>query len=145
MADSRGPSILFVDDDPAMLLLADRIFAEKAPHCRVHKAAEARQAIAHIEKQPVDVVLCDHRLERADGIDVLATALRRQPEAVRILMSGFCVPTLLEEARNRAQIHDLIEKPISFQALEAVLTERVVRTYLDPLASGARPSSCAAN
>ena len=79
--------LLVVDDEPAHRDSLRRIF-ERAGHT-VTVAKDGDEAIAHLERQAVDVVLTDLVMPRVDGRTVLATALKLRPGIAVVLMTAY--------------------------------------------------------
>lgn len=122
--------ILVVDDDDSMLLICRRFFTA-TPGYRVAEATSGEEAIQILDKEGFDCVLSDQRMGAVSGTDVLAFALDEQPQAVRVLMSGYADPRLIELARSHARIHEFIEKPMTTAEIEAVLQEAIVDRHFD--------------
>lgn len=127
---SAKPRILLVDDDPAMLLLVGRFLQEQVPGSTLLKAPSGEDGLRMLKDQPVDLVLSDYRMGLVNGTDVLAFALQHQPTAIRVLMSGYGDPKMIAAARQRAQIHEFVEKPVAIDELEANLQAQVVDRHL---------------
>lgn len=126
--------LLLVDDDDTMHLVCRRAFAGAQPTPEILTATSGEEALDLIQREAVDVVLSDFRMGVVTGTDVLAAALAKDAAIVRILMSGFGDPTMIAAARERARIHDFIEKPILTRELIALLQSRVL-PHLSPEAS----------
>ncbi|HUR68669.1 MAG TPA: response regulator [Candidatus Thermoplasmatota archaeon] len=129
-AGTRG--ILVVDDDETMLLICRRIFKAKLPDLVITEANSGEHAIEILRGREFDVILTDFRMGPTNGIDVLAFALQERPGSIRILMSGFGDPGMIEKAKERGRIHEFIEKPVSTSEIERALTRHVIDRYLAP-------------
>ncbi len=72
-AEESSPekTILIVDDDPAPLEMHARLAQTQMPACQVLKARNGREALAHLERQPPDLVLLDLMMPELDGFGVL--------------------------------------------------------------------------
>ena len=71
-----------------------------------------------------DVLICDHMLPgRTQGLDFLIEALQTQPNAHRILLTGYMNPELLSRSQSLAQLSACLLKPISAGALRRKLHE----------------------
>jgi|YNPNPStandDraft_1061719.scaffolds.fasta_scaffold35987_3 two-component system phosphate regulon response regulator PhoB len=86
-------TILIVDDEPDILNLL-RLSLEMAGY-RTCVALNADQALASLDKEPPDLVLCDIVMPGRDGYAVLA-AIRNNPATRRL-------PVLIISARGRPQ------------------------------------------
>lgn len=120
--------LLLVDDDESTRLICRRLLKRLAPETELEvvEATNGEEAIAALEAGRFDAVLSDYRMGVVTGIDVLDHARKRQPEALRVLMSGFADPAIVDGARRRAGIHDFIEKPMSNQEFQGLLERHLV-------------------
>jgi DNA-binding NtrC family response regulator len=101
------PDVLVVDDRPNMLQLLQKVLG---PEAVVHTAASGGEAIAILEAQNIDAVVCDLRLPDMSGIDVLRACKRLQPDTAFVLMTAYAsVPTAVEAMREGA--YDYVTKP----------------------------------
>jgi two-component system response regulator HydG len=79
--------LLVVDDEPAHRDSLRRIF-ERAGH-EVTLARDGDEALALLERIPVDVVLTDLVMPRTDGMAVLAATRHLRPQADVVLMTAY--------------------------------------------------------
>lgn len=102
------PVVLVVDDElrsqEAMRRTLDEDF-------QVLVADDAAQARALLERQPVDVVLCDQRMPGQTGVDFLKQARELWPDMVRILVSGYTDSHDIISGINEAGIYQYVLKP----------------------------------
>lgn len=126
-------TLLLVDDDESTRLLCRRFFKRLAePGVEVVEAANGEEALERLSEARVDCVLSDYRMGLVTGLDVLEAALRTQPRARRVLMSGFADPALQATVQRRALAHAFLEKPISMPDFEALLAREVVPLLNQP-------------
>jgi putative nucleotidyltransferase with HDIG domain len=117
-------SILFVDDEPNVLAGLRNLLRTRRTKWEMVFACGGEEAIKQIEARPFDVVITDMRMPRIDGVGVLNQAKKRQPRAVRMILSG---QTELEASmRSVFLAHRFLSKPCDPQLLESVL-ERAAR------------------
>ncbi|MFH1723477.1 MAG: sigma-54 dependent transcriptional regulator [Elusimicrobiota bacterium] len=89
-------------------------------------AESAEKALALIEKEDLDVILTDLRLEGASGLELLKEARRLRPEIPVILMTAFAdMDSAIEAIREGAA--DYIPKPLQLEGLKLTLN-RVLET-----------------
>jgi len=117
--------ILIVDDEP---LQRDMLsgFLKKQGYT-VHEAANGTEALSQFMRQPIDLVLLDHRMPDMNGDQVLARIKAQSPLARVIMITAYgAVDTAVRVMRLGAD--DFLEKPID---LEALLTKiRVIEEQL---------------
>lgn len=83
----RAPVVLLVDDDPRVLSALRRGLRREA--LTIETAANGREALAMLEREPVALVVSDHKMPGMTGIELLETVRRRWPRTRRILLSGW--------------------------------------------------------
>ncbi len=101
------PSVLVVDDKPNMLRLMTKVLGGIA---QVHTADNGEDAVAILEREVLDVVLCDLRMPHLTGLEVLGFCKARQPRARFILMTAYAtVETAVTALKDGA--YDYLMKP----------------------------------
>ncbi|GGH43324.1 response regulator [Frigidibacter albus] len=105
---SPQPTILLVDDEPHSLS-AMRMALEDEFDCLT--AADAATALAKMEEDWVQVVICDQRMPGRTGVEFLTELRDRWPDVVRIIITGYTDPAAMAQAINDAGIHQFINKP----------------------------------
>jgi DNA-binding NtrC family response regulator len=78
---------LLIVDDEARILSALRRTLRREPF-EVFTAESASEALQVVDAQPLDVVLSDQKMPGMSGLQLLAEVARRQPDAVRMLITG---------------------------------------------------------
>jgi len=120
--------VLVVDDHVEMArILADELV--DAGYA-VEIAAGGAEAIEHFRKNLFDAVVCDLRMEKVDGFDVLEAVRAIDPGVAVLIMTAFGGIESAVEAIKRGAYHYLT-KPFGFQELsvflERALAERRLR------------------
>ena len=101
-------TVLLVDDEPHSLS-AMRMALEDEFDCVT--AGDAAQAVAAMDAEWVQVVICDHRMPGRTGVDLLTELRERWPDTVRIIITGYTDPGAMQAAINDAGIHQFLTKP----------------------------------
>jgi DNA-binding response OmpR family regulator len=128
-----SPAILIVDDDQGTRETFH--WGLRPAGFRVFTASSGAEALAIATDRPVDLLLLDLLLGDMRGTDVIRT-LRPTFKAPFILMSGFLTTEITVEAM-RLGAFDVIPKPISIEALPALLDSALGRTALPALEESA--------
>lgn len=105
---SPRPTVLLVDDEPHSLS-AMRMALEDEFDCII--AADAEAAIAKMEEEWVQVVICDQRMPGRTGVELLTDLRDRWSDTVRIIITGYTDPSAMAQAINDAGIHQFVTKP----------------------------------
>lgn len=127
--------ILVVDDDEIERYMILRFFSgiEQDLGLEIEEAESGEEAVARMEATKFDVIMTDFRMGAVSGIDVLVHALKESPSTIRILITGYASPELEKEAVQAAQVHAVLEKPMTSAELNILLKEQVVERFLTPL------------
>lgn len=82
-------SVLFVDDEPDILLsIADSLEPYRASW-QMHFAGGGEEALKILDQHPINLLVTDLQMPGMDGANLLAESRRRHPETARVVMSGF--------------------------------------------------------
>jgi diguanylate cyclase (GGDEF)-like protein len=103
--------LLLVDEDSATLRALNRVL--KGEGYKILAAASAGDALALMEANPVQVVLCGDRLPDMAGSEFLARVARQDPAAERILLTGDAGFAEALGALNSGAAHRIFPKPWS--------------------------------
>ena len=111
-----------------MLLLEDEaqltasLCANLAEDFEVEAASNYDEAVLLLGTRKFDLLLSDQMLPgKKQGLDFLAEALRQQPEARRILVTGYFNPELLARGMTLAQLSACLVKPVEMGKLRKTL------------------------
>src|SRR6516162_6071271 len=92
------PRILLVDDDPALLDLFRQLLAELPSKPEIHTATAGTRALTMLESDPFRLLICDLKMPKMDGLQVLSIVRRKYPEMRTVALTA--VPD--EQFRSRA-------------------------------------------
>jgi DNA-binding NtrC family response regulator len=112
------PTLLVVDDDPAILTLIGAIAQNEG--FEVCTTTDASEAMQHLQRRPVELVLLDLRMPGVTGIDVLRAIRGVNPRCRVVLMSGYAtIDNAVEAVKLGAT--DFLTKPFDLQRLRQLL------------------------
>ena len=108
-----GEKILIVDDDEIIrTLLHDLLEEDEGYVCEV--AASGEEGLTEIKNQDFDLVMLDIKLPGKDGIEILRTVRKMNPDLNVIMMTGH--PNIKTEKESiRLGAFKYITKPIDFE------------------------------
>ena len=109
-AEPSPPRILALDDDALVLGALQSLFALETDYA-VSIHSDPAEAITELERNSVDLIISDFLMPAMNGIDFLAVARRLQPDAARILLTGFADKQNAIRAINEVGIYHYLEKP----------------------------------
>jgi putative nucleotidyltransferase with HDIG domain len=124
MEIARTPARVLVIDEQVQFRAAIHSMLEKAEYSTVLSSG-GTEAIAHIEQDvPYDLVLCDVMMAGVDGIDMLETMRRAQPETPLVLLTAsYEVRAAVAAVRDGA--YDYLLKPLEKDRLLATVKRAV--------------------
>jgi NtrC-family two-component system response regulator AlgB len=111
-------SILIVDDEKNIRTHLET-YLRSVGH-QVESAASAEDALAALERAPLDVVLSDVRMAGMDGLALLAEIRRRRTDVVVVLMTAYGTVSQAVEAM-RGGAYDYLLKPFSLDQVRLLL------------------------
>ncbi len=117
-SDSRAPVVLIVDDEARILSAMRRTLRREGYEILTAEGPVA--ALAMIDERKIDLVLSDQMMPGMSGIDLLEEIERRQPEAARLLITGWTGETGAPELA-RLGIQGPITKPWDDAELKEML------------------------
>lgn len=123
-----GFTVLAVDDEPNIVSALRRTLRPRG--FNVHTALSGAEGLALLETTPVDVIISDMRMPQMTGAEFLHASRAKQPEAVRILLTGYADITSTIEAVNHGEIFRYISKPWDDETLLSVLHDGLERKRL---------------
>ena len=127
------PSILIVDDEEMVLSSLRGVFTLQTDY-DVHEASTPKEALSHVERARVDVVISDFLMPEMNGIELLKEIKQLQPEAIRLLLTGYADKENAIKAINEVGLYHYLEKPWDNEALLNIvrnaLSEKGLRQQL---------------
>jgi two-component system response regulator YesN len=115
---TKKTRILAVDDEP---VIGESIasFLE-APHRQVSIAANGREALAMLAKHKFDVVITDHRMPDAGGLELVRKLRQRKYNGKIVVLSGHLSPENIGIYED-LDIDEVVGKPVSAQDLSQIV------------------------
>ena len=90
--------ILLVDDDQDLLTLYQQILAQLPTQPEISTADNGARAVAMLESEPFELLICDLKMPKMDGLQLLSIVRRRYPMLRTVVLTSM----LDEEFRARA-------------------------------------------
>jgi two-component system nitrogen regulation response regulator NtrX len=82
------PKILIIEDEAAIRRVLVKILSEENDTYQVEEAEDGLVGIGKIKKDDYDLVLCDIKMPKMDGVEVLEAAKKIKPEITMVMISG---------------------------------------------------------
>ncbi|MCV6630667.1 MAG: sigma-54 dependent transcriptional regulator [Flavobacteriaceae bacterium] len=80
--------ILIIEDEAAIRRVLVKILSEENDSYLVSEAEDGNQGLQIIKKEDFDLVLCDIKMPKFDGVEVLEAAKKLKPEIPFVMISG---------------------------------------------------------
>jgi two-component system nitrogen regulation response regulator NtrX len=102
--------ILIIEDEAAIRRVLVKIFSEENDLYKVDEAEDGFQGIEKIKNEEYDLILCDIKMPKMDGVEVLEAVKKIKPEIPMVMISGHGD---METAINTMRLgaFDYISKP----------------------------------
>ncbi len=104
------PNILIIEDEPAIRNVLRDILTDEDKSFKVEEATDGEEGIEMIKKKDYDLVICDIKMPKKDGLEVLQLALNINPDLPFLMISGHGdIETAVDSIKKGA--YDYISKP----------------------------------
>ncbi len=111
-------NILIVEDNQDLAAALKAGIEEEGYAVSIANSAE--QAFTALEQSDFDMLFMDVKLPGMDGINAMTRILKSKPRTRIVVMSGYKIETLLQEALSRGAV-SILQKPFSVEkALELI-------------------------
>ena len=136
MSDGGRDTILIVDDEEMVVRSLEAFLTLETPY-RVLTFCSPIEALRAVEEEgTIRVVVADFMMPEMDGISFLKEMRRRQPEATRLLLTGYADKENAIRAINEAGLYYYLEKPWDNEHFKLLVRNAVERSSLfDELSS----------
>lgn len=101
--------ILFVDDEQNVLNAMRRIFRQE--NYTILTASSGPEALELLHKEPVHIVISDHRMPEMTGAELLRKIKELYPQTIRIMLTGHADVNAVMGAVNEGAVYKFITKP----------------------------------
>lgn len=121
------PTILIIDDERAIRKTLNEILGFEG--YKIEEAADGEEGLKKFQSGTYDVVLCDIKMPKLDGIEFLSKALAINPDVPVIMISGHGnIETAVEAVKKGA--FDFISKPPDLNRLLITIRNAIDKTDL---------------
>jgi len=119
---------LIVDDEPYILTTLTILLATEFEVLSACGVAEARELL---NSRPVDIILADHKMPNATGVQLLEWVQQNLPRTVRLLMTGYAEVEDAIAAINRGRVYYFVPKPWRNEELLQILRNAAEKSQLE--------------
>lgn len=125
MSESPRLTVLAVDDESSSLNAIKRTLRREYD---VLLSLNGHSALEALRANPVAVILADQRMPEMNGVSFLQKAREIQPEAMRILITGYTDSETIVQAINQGHVFYYINKPWEPDELR-IIVERAAEQH----------------
>ena len=123
------PKILIIEDEAAIRRVLTKILMEESKEYEVEEACDGAEGLEKLKKEDYDLVLCDIKMPKKDGLEVLSEIKKIKAETPFVMISGHGD---LETAVNAMKLgaYDYISKPPDLNRLLSTVRNALDRKNL---------------
>jgi response regulator RpfG family c-di-GMP phosphodiesterase len=129
MDQSKVNVVLLVDDEE-MVVTSIKSFLMLETDYEVVSFTSPREALEYVKTNKVDLVISDYLMPDMDGIEFLAEIKGLQPEATRVLLTGYADKENAIKAINDVGLYQYIEKPWENEDLKLIIRNGLEKRVL---------------
>jgi two-component system cell cycle sensor histidine kinase/response regulator CckA len=118
------PTLLVVDDEPVLRLLACRILMGAGYTCLEADSGLSALGQLQSDNQRLDGMVVDIRLPDMSGVDVVRLARNLRPGTAALFISGYAKP-VIEESQLQQLLQPFLEKPFTPEQLITAVRQLV--------------------
>jgi len=123
-------TVLFIDNDP--LLLKSILVSMRHEHFRVLCVESTEDARLIMDRELIDLVVCDEHMPGTSGSEFLAEIRHSHPRTIRIMLSGQSTVGAVVQAINAGEVFRFLLKPCGHgELLETIRTGLAQQAFLD--------------
>ncbi|MFN7408258.1 MAG: sigma-54-dependent transcriptional regulator, partial [Cyclobacteriaceae bacterium] len=124
------PRILIIEDEASIrAVLKDILLDQKELKLEVDEAKDGAEGLTRLEQQAYDVVFCDIKMPKVDGMEVLQRAKAADHPANFIMISAHGTTELAVDA-TKAGAYDFLQKPPDLNRLLVTLRNALEKNSL---------------
>ncbi len=107
-SDNLKPRLLFVDDEPRVLVALKSIFRTDY---EVKTTTSGAEALSILDEWPAEVIVSDQRMPTMTGVQLLKQASEVRPQTTRVLLTGYSDLDAVMSSVNDSEIFRFVTKP----------------------------------
>ena len=123
------PTILILDDDEIVATSLRNLFRLRTDY-NTTVCGSGMEALTIGKTQSFDLVITDYLMPEMDGIEFLAQFKETQPQAIRILLTGYADKDSAIRAINQVGLYQYVEKPWDNDALLMIVKNALEKAEL---------------
>ena len=126
----RNTRLLIVDDEPDV---CDSVHDLLRREFRVLKAHSGQEGFRLMQEEEVHIIMTDQRMPQVSGVELLTKVKARNPQAVRMLFTGYADLESIIAAINQGHVYQFLKKPWQPEELVEAVRQAAVGVRADHL------------
>ncbi len=127
MSENGRPKVLAIDDEQSSL---NAIFRTLRRDFDVLLSLSGQSALEVLKHEKISVIVADQRMPEMSGVEFFNKSLEIQPEAMRILITGYTDIEAIVQAINDGKVYYYINKPWEPDDLRLVVRRAAEQHFL---------------
>ena len=132
MTPTSKHCLLVVDDEADV---CDSVHDLLRREFRVLRATSANEGFRLMQEEEVHIIMTDQRMPNVTGVELLAKVKARNPNAIRLLFTGYADLESIISAINQGHVYHFLKKP--WQPEELLAAVRTAAVEYDRIISEA--------
>jgi signal transduction histidine kinase len=116
--EKKAVKILYLDDEGANLEVFKALFRKDY---EIYLVTSPADAMAILEEKELNVIIADQKMPEMSGVEFFERILKKYPQPIRILMTGYTDIGSVIDAINKGQVYRYITKPWNEQELKLAI------------------------
>jgi signal transduction histidine kinase len=112
--------ILYVDDEESNRIIFQATFEDEF---EIVLAASGAEALAILDRQPIDVLLTDNRMPLMSGVELCERVRTAYPDVQRLIMTAYTDRESVMQAINQGRVAGYLVKPWKLEEVRSALAE----------------------
>ncbi|MBK7055531.1 MAG: response regulator [Leptospiraceae bacterium] len=117
--NTNSYNILYVDDEKENLTSFKLLFRKDF---NVIIANSAQEGLSVLKEEDIQVIISDQRMPFMSGIEFLEHVSEKQPNIIRILLTGYGDTSAMQVAIDNGTVSRILSKPFDRDEMKVVLT-----------------------
>ena len=124
----QNPKVLIVDDEENILHALTRLFRKEEYDILTAKSGE--EGLEILDSHDIDLIISDLKMPIMNGVEFLAQAKERNPDALRIMLTGQADIKAMLDAIDQGEVYRFLLKPWNDDELRITIKQALEFYYV---------------